>query len=159
MEWTQRWVGDWGLNFFYNFTLATSVKVHLYVNGFEVGQPVLLDVGNVAVGSTASSTASSSSSSNQAVLALINSSSELPAGSEVLLQLNTSMVSFANLTNAGTGWGLTMQQPDGTQSYLGYMQASSTAVVGAPPSTVYSWMPLTTIRLTQVGQLTTHRSS
>jgi hypothetical protein len=67
----------------------------------------------------------------------------------VSLQLNTTSISFADLSAAGTGWGLTLAYPNGTETNLGLMQASST--VEELSGTMYFWVTQTPVRLTQVG--------
>jgi hypothetical protein len=111
------------------------------------------EVGNAsttlfALNSIAASSTSTGSSQFDGILEVINAPQEPQAGAEVSLQLNSTSVSFADLSAAGTGWGLALKHPNGTETNLGMMQASST--MAGPSGTIYSWVTQTPVRLTQV---------
>jgi hypothetical protein len=131
--------------FVYNHTLTSQepTTLSLVVGNVYKG---LLQLNNIGL---AESTSVVGSSSNQAASALINAPQEPQAGTEVSLQLNSTSVSFADLSAAGTGWGLTLKHPNGTETNLGLMQASST--VEETFGTMYLWVTQTPARLTQVG--------
>jgi hypothetical protein len=90
----------------------------------------------------------SSGSSIHTSFTVVDLQDVVPAGSEVLLQLNATGISFVDLTSAGTGWELIAQHPDGTMSSFGFLQAWS--VDGEPPDTVYTWMTQPAIYLPRV---------